>query len=60
MNERKEGIIFYESQLSKEIVEKCKTETKDEIGYVTMLVERYKDASNYNHNKLNKINEEEK
>ncbi|MBA7617047.1 hypothetical protein ES703_24352 [subsurface metagenome] len=60
MNERKEGIIFYESQLSKEIVEKCKTETKNEIGYVTMLIERYKDTSNYNHNKLNKINEEEK
>ena len=60
MNEREEGIIFYESQLSKELVEKCKAETKDEIDYVTMLIEKYKDTSNYNHNKLNKINEEEK
>lgn len=60
MNERKEGIIFYESQLSKEIVEKCKTETPDEMSYVTMLIEKYKDTTNYNHNKLNEINEEEK
>jgi len=60
MNERKEGIIFYESQLSKEMVEKCKAETQDEMSYVTMLIEKYKDTPNYNHNKLNKINEEEK
>lgn len=60
MNRCKEGIIFYESQLSKEIVEKCKAETRDEMGYVTMLIEKYKDIPNYNHNKLNKINEEEK
>ncbi len=60
MNGRKEGIIFYESQLSKEIVEECKEETKDEMGYVTMLIEKYKDTPNCDHNKLNGINGEEK
>ncbi len=60
MNGRKEGIIFYESRLPKETVEKCKAETKDDRGYVMRLIEEYKETTNYNHNKLNEINEEEK
>jgi bacterioferritin (cytochrome b1) len=60
MKDLEEAIIFYESQLPKEIVEKCKAETQDKMSHVDMLIEKYKGIPNYNHNKLNKINDEEK
>jgi len=52
MNGRKEGIIFYESQLPRKIVEECKAKAQDEMSYVAMLIEKYKYTSNDIHNKL--------
>lgn len=51
MKEIEEAIIFYESHLLEEIVEECKAETNDEKVYVGMLIEKYKESSNYTHHK---------
>jgi len=53
MKELEEAIIFYESHLLEEMVERCKAETNDEKIYVSMLIEKYKESSNYIPKELN-------